>query len=289
MKKSIIATGAAASIAILSCASTVVNFEKGKVEVYDYDSFKVHVYYTNDALGDASYIIEGKDGLVTLEQPLFKDNVAEYDGYLKSLNKPVVSRITDFHLGGTGDHHTVSPEGMPDFMAGPIYSGMMAGFAQSFGDAIVELPELKSSEVPFNSTQNYAGVDFTFLPGPTNDFPGANILIGSKVFFAHWTPSKSHPSTLQVNSIAAVDAQIAASEASLQTGAELFIGGHGGAVSRADAEFRLDYFKNLKSLYEANDNAEDLAKALKAAYPDLPGDADALAAALYATTPGATM
>ncbi len=34
---------------------------KGNFEVYDFSNYKLHVYYTNDALGDASYIIEGKD------------------------------------------------------------------------------------------------------------------------------------------------------------------------------------------------------------------------------------
>lgn len=46
---------------------------KGNFEVYDFSNYKLHVYYTNDALGDTSYIIEGKDALVTMEQPLFKD------------------------------------------------------------------------------------------------------------------------------------------------------------------------------------------------------------------------
>ena len=40
---------------------------KGRFEVHDLDNYKLHVYYTNDALGDASYIIEGKDALVTME------------------------------------------------------------------------------------------------------------------------------------------------------------------------------------------------------------------------------
>ena len=62
---------------------------KGKFEVLDLKDFKLHVYYTNDALNDASYIVEGKNGLITLEQPLFKDNVAEFDAYVASLNKPV--------------------------------------------------------------------------------------------------------------------------------------------------------------------------------------------------------
>ena len=59
---------------------------KGKFEVLDLKDFKLHVYYTNDALNDASYIVEGKNGLITLEQPLFKDNVAEFDAYVASLD-----------------------------------------------------------------------------------------------------------------------------------------------------------------------------------------------------------
>ena len=47
---------------------------KGRFEVHDLGSFKLHVYYTNDALGDASYIIEDRDALVTMEHPLFNPN-----------------------------------------------------------------------------------------------------------------------------------------------------------------------------------------------------------------------
>ena len=39
---------------------------KGKFEVLDLKDFKLHVYYTNDALNDASYIVEGKNGLISL-------------------------------------------------------------------------------------------------------------------------------------------------------------------------------------------------------------------------------
>ena len=39
---------------------------KGRFEVHDLGNYRLHVYYTNDALGDASYIIEGKDALVTM-------------------------------------------------------------------------------------------------------------------------------------------------------------------------------------------------------------------------------
>ena len=104
---------------------TIMAQTKGRFETHELGSFTLHVYYTNDALGDASYIVEGRDALVTLEQPLFKDNVAEYDAYLAELGKPVARRITDYHVGGTGSHDVVMAEGMPAFTRGEVYGGMM--------------------------------------------------------------------------------------------------------------------------------------------------------------------
>ena len=103
---------------------------KGNFEVLDLGNFKLHVYNTNDALGDASYIIEGNDGVVTLEQPLFRDNVSEFNTYVTSLNKPVQKIITNYHVGGTGNHDIVMIEGMPEFVKGAIYGGMMQNFAK---------------------------------------------------------------------------------------------------------------------------------------------------------------
>ena len=149
---------------------------KGRFEVYDLGNCKLHVYYTNDALGDASYIIEGKDALVTMEQPLFKENVTEFDTYLSALEKPVEKRITDYHVGGTGNHDVVMAEGMPEFTKGEIYGGMMKGFAQAFGDAMTEMPTGEVSEVAFGTTQTWAGVTFEFRHGASSDFPASSIL-----------------------------------------------------------------------------------------------------------------
>lgn len=246
---------------------------KGRFEVHDLDNYKLHVYYTNDALGDASYIIEGKDALVTMEQPLFKDNVAEFDAYLSRLGKPVEKRITNYHVGGTGNQDVVMPQGMPEFTKGEIYGGMMKGFAQAFGDALTDMPTGKASEVAFGTTQTWAGVTFEFRQGATSDFPGASILIGGKAYYTHWTPAKAHASHLQISSPTAIDAEIAAAENSLASGAELFIGGHGGAAKRDAVEFKIAYLKKMKELHATNKTAQAFVDAMKQAYPSLPGEA----------------
>lgn len=259
-----------ALMSIVALSATAQN--KGKIEVYDFDNFRLHVYYTNDALGDASYIIEGKDALVTMEQPLFKDNIAEFNTYLESLNKPVNQRIADYHVGGTDDHEVVMAEGMPAFSKGEIYGGMMQNFAQIFGDAITDLPTGKTSEVHFGSTQVYAGVPFEFRHGASSDFPAASILIGKRVYYTHWAPAKAHISPLQVNSTAAIDAEIAEAERSLASGAELFIGGHGGAAHRDAVEFKIGYLKTLKALLAKTQTADELVAAMQKAYPNLPSE-----------------
>lgn len=276
--KKILLTLAVAGMAMGASAQ-----EKGRFEVHDLGNFKLHVYYTNDALGDASYIIEGRKALVTMEQPLFRDNVAEFDSYLSKLGKKVEKRITDYHVGGTGSHDVVMAEGMPEFTKGEIYGGMMAGFAQAFGDALTDMPTGKASEVAFGSTQTWAGVPFEFRHGASTDFPGASILIGGKVYYTHWTPAKAHVSHLQISSAAAIDAEIAEAEKSLKSGAELFIGGHGGAAKADAVQFKISYLNTVKKLLAENSTPEAFVEAMKKAYPGLPGEAglEDLANALY--------
>lgn len=264
-------------------ALTTMAQTKGRFEVHEIGNFKLHIYYTNDALGDASYIIEGKDALVTMEQPLFKDNVAEFDTYLSELGKPVEKRIADYHVGGTGSHEIVMAEGMPEFTKDKIYEGMMEEFKQTFGDAIVPMPTGKISEAAFGSTHTWAGITFEFRPGSTSDFPGASILIGQKVYYTHWAPAKAHISHLQISSPTAIDAEIKETEKSLASGADLFIGGHGEAVERNIVEFKIAYLKKMKETFAKNKSAQAFADAMKKAYSGLPGESELtdLAKALY--------
>lgn len=291
MKKSIILMAAAAILAV-GCKNnnnenqndTAMSTQKetvGQFQAYELDGFKLHVYNSNDVMFDASYIIEGRDGLVVMEYPLFKVNAAEFAEYIKSLGKPVVTDITDYHLGGSDQLPIVMPEGMPKFIEGPIYGGMMKGFAEQFGETMVDLPTQQATEVPFGSTQQYAGVDFRFDRGAASDFPGSMILIGSQVCYTHWTPYQMHMSPLQLGSKDAIDAELAATKAELATGAKYFIGGHGGLVEKPAVEARIAYLEKVKQLRAECKNAAAFADALAKAYPDMPGDIAPLAEALY--------
>ena len=255
----------------------------GRVEVYDLGDFKVHVYYTQDVMNDASYIIEGKDSVVTMEEPLFKVNVEEFNEYLAKTGKPVAKHITDYHVGGSGAAEIVMPKGMPEFVKGPVYGGMMKSFEEAFGDSMADLPTGKEAEVDFGTTEIYAGVPFEFRRGASSDFPAASIFIGGKVYYTHWTPAQAHMSHLQLSSREAVDAEIAEAETELNSGAVLFIGGHGGAVGKESVEFKIDYLNTIKRVLETARTADEFETQFTKAYPGLPGGEGLkdLAVALY--------
>ena len=236
-------------------AAEVEDSLTGAFTAYDMEGYKLHVYNSNDVMGDASYIIEGKDSLIVMEYPLFKVNAKEFADYIEKLGKPVEIDVTDYHLGGSDKLPLTMPEGMPAFIEGPVYGGMMKQFAEQFGDTMVELPTQKAAEVPFGQTQKWNGIDFRFEHGATSDFPGASIIIGGQVYYTHWTPAEAHISPLQI--------------------------GHGGLAEKAQVEFKIAYLEKVKELMAANKDAAAFTEALKAAYPELPGDADALAQALY--------
>lgn len=262
---------------------TAVITHAGKFTSYDYGTFKIHVYNSNDVMADTSFVVEGQKELVELEVPLFKENAAEFEAYVKKLGKPVVATITDYHEGSVCGSKLYVAEGMRKFLVGPIYGGMMGSFQKQWAGKIVSMPDVgKATEVKFGETVKIAGVDFKFEKGASSDFPAATILIGGKACLTHWVPAKSHPSFLQISSAAAVDAEIEAAKKSIASGAELFLGGHGGAAAKDAVEYKISYLETLKKLTAESKDAETLAGKIGEAFPDLPGAAniDALAKAI---------
>ncbi len=102
------------------------------------------------------------------------------------------------------------------------------------------------------------------------------------VYYTHWTPAEAHVSPLQVGSVAAVEAELAEAKEALASGCKYFIGGHGGLAEKKQVEFKIAYLETVQRLLAENADAEGFLAALNAAYPELPGDAAALANALYA-------
>lgn len=270
------------TLAVAAMAALAVSAQSS-FKTYTGDGFTMHVYNSDDVMADASYIVETKDGLVTLEEPLFKSSVKEFNDYITKLGKLVTARIVDYHEGGTGANAIIQPEGMPKFMHEGAYDAMMKGFQKSFGDKMVDLPTGKASEVKFGETKTINGVKYLFVNGPENDFPAAGILIGKTFYLSHWAPGKAHMNSLQLANREAVAQAIEGLKVAKSYNAKYYLGSHGGIATPEDLNFRIGYLSKIEQLLNENKDAASFVKALKAAYPNLPGEEglDALAANFY--------
>lgn len=261
---------------------------QSKFEVKDFGNFKLHSYVTADPLGDMSYIIEGQQSVVVLEPAAFLDNIKEFGDYLTKLNKPVEKVIANYHAVGFSAHdHSkfVMIEGMPQFVQGDVYKGMMGNFAPGFGDKMDISEFVPTATVGKNEAVNWAGVDFKFSPGASSDFPAASVLIGGKVYYTHFTPAaNAHMGALQLTSREAIDAQLAELQKAKASGATTFIGGHGGATADINAvNFQIDYLKKVKETRDQIRTGDEFVLVMQMSYPGIAGEDNltAIAANLY--------
>lgn len=192
--------------------------------------------------------------------------------YILKLGKPVEKVIANYHAAGFSAYESskyVMVEGMPEFVKGDIYGGMVKGFASNFGNTIDIDGIIPTATVTKNGKEKMAGIVFEFTPGAASDFPAASILIGGKVYYLHFTPvAGMHMGPLQITGRTAVDAYLSELEKAKASKAELFIGGHGiAAADVAAVDFQISYLKKIKELMTVHKNAEDFISAMKTAYP----------------------
>ena len=261
---------------LLSVISLTAGAQKinGKMEVFDLDNCRLHVYMSQEAMGDVSTVIEGGKGLVILEQPSSVNSIKEFNDYVKKLGKPVVKVIADYHTGGLAEYPDdiiVMVEGMPEFEKGDIYGGMLKNFANIFGEAMDLRPHGKVATVPVNSEHTWAGVDFIFSQGAESDFPASSILIDGKAYYTHFAPAKAHFGTLQIPNREAINAVLKELEHARSTGSTVFLGSHGAPAGIEEVDFQINYLKKMKELLAGCSDADSFEKALTDAYPGLPG------------------
>ena len=104
MKRSLLVTLAAACAAALPAAALAdVPLGAGKVVVKKYPGgVTVHAFMTQDAMNDVASLIETRRGLVAVEAPAFRSDIAAWKGYIRSLRKPVRAVLLSNHPSNGG-------------------------------------------------------------------------------------------------------------------------------------------------------------------------------------------
>jgi len=247
---------------------------QGKIEVYKYEGITLHSYTSYEEMGDVSFIIEGREGLVVLEQPSFFNSIKEFNTYLATLNKRVVKVIASYHSGGLKEWDptlVVMIKGMPEFEKGEMVQNMMKGFNERFGGKMDTRPHSNTNVIASDSKQSWGGVNFQFIPAPpTSAFPAADIIIASKIFYMHSAPEISH--IRRIRDKEAINQQLAYYKTVKDSGCELIVGSHGFAVRMDDIDFQINYLERMKQILQVVRNKEDFVKEMKDSFYGLKGE-----------------
>lgn len=276
------------SLLLVISLAVLTTYAQGKFEVKSFGNFTLHAYVTADPLGDMSYIIEGRKSLVVLEPAAFFDNIKEFNKYLQGLGKPVEKVIANYHAAGfSGFDHSkfVMIEGMPEFIKGDVYSGMMANFAAGFGDKMDISEFVPTVTIPVNAEKKWADIEFAFSPGASTDFPAASVLIGGEVYYMHFTPvANVHMGAIQISNRDAVTATLSQLEKAKASGATTFIGGHGDGIADMNAvDFQIAYLKKIKETISSIKTGDEFILVMQMTYKNMAGEENltALATNLY--------
>ena len=270
MKRSLLVTLAAACAAALPAAALAdVPLGAGKVVVKKYPGgVTVHAFMTQDAMNDVASLIETRRGLVAVEAPAFRSDIAAWKGYIRSLRKPVRAVLLSNHPsngGWYGNAPVYSTASAKAAMASGSTRAIVEGVKRGFGDKFESELATVDRILPIGRTR-FDGVAYDIR----QDGDGyAVVLPAQKIAFRHMLGGDSHSI---IGSPAQADSMISQLSRYRREGIRAVYSTHH-APEGADAiRQKISYLRTLKDVAARSAGKEEFVAAMKAKYPRLQGD-----------------
>lgn len=244
---------------------TVINLEKGEMNVYDFGGIKLHAYKTNDFIDDEVFVVEKNGKAVIIESPCFYDNNKELQEYLKNID--VSGMLIAYHGAGA------------DFLPGiPKYATQNA----------VEFSENGGGKALINNFANAFGEIFdSSVHNITNIIEEGKITIGGIDFIIKKTVDAFDIEIPEINAVYThmlghdchsivagtehADAIIAQLKEYIEKGCELILTSHYTPEDLKDAQTKIDYLENLKAIAAVTRNANEFKAEVGRQYPQYSG------------------
>lgn len=275
--KMVIASILMVAMLLVSCATTNVSTTtvsetsagNTSVTVYDNGSEKLHVLYSNDALGDVSFIVEGQDELVGIELPAFTEGLEEWASYVEALGKPMNNIFIADHATGksyTEGMNVLGTEGSAESIVSGATFATTDGLYQTFGSDFHGGDELVlvTETVPFGKIE-VAGIEFEIIDrGYTYDI----VIPGFDAVYTHMLGKFTHSI---ITGEAYLDEYLAVLDEYEEGGYEMILSAHSGVEGQDAVAEKISYVETLKKLYEENSTADAFLEAVNEAYPEYAG------------------
>lgn len=245
---------------------TTVKLEKGEMNVYDFGGVKLHAYKTNDFIDDEVFVIEKNGKAVVIESPCFFDNCKELSEYLKNLD--VEGIFVAYHGAGASflsDVPKYATANAKEYSENGDGKALIDNFTNAFGEAfdssvhkitnVIGEGKITLAEIDFIIKQTSEAFDI--------EIPEIN---------AVYTHMLGHDCHSIVAGAGHADAIIAQLNDYIKKGYDLILTSHYTPEDLKDAETKIAYLENLKSIAAKCKNADEFKAEVKNNYSDYSGD-----------------
>ena len=139
------------------------------------------------------------------------------------------------------------------------------------------------TEVKAGGNVSKGGMKFIFTEGTDAIDNQAALIIGGKIYYSRYAPTREHLSADRLNSREAVNAEFEAAQKAFSKKCLYYLGQYGDYSNQAAQGFVLNYLRNVKKNMEKCSSAEEFVAAMSKAYPKLKGEENltAVAAKLF--------
>lgn len=249
--------------------TSTVKLASGSVTVYHYGDVNLHVYNSEDTLGDVAYIVEGKDALVGIELPSFTAGLDAWKGYVQSLGKPMNDIFLDAHVTGASyvsGMNIYGTQAAKDAIASGSTLATTAGLYQTFGSDFHGGEDMAQINTVVSGKVTVGGIEFNVIDrGDTYDLEIPSI----NVVYTHMLGKTVHsimPST------AAMDAMLDTLHDYQNKGYAMVLSGHSTPEGQDAVSEKIAYVQKAKELAASCTTADEFKTAMKEAFPNYAGD-----------------
>lgn len=244
---------------------TTVNLGKGEMNIYDFGSVKLHAYKTNDFLSDEVFIVEKNGKAVIIESPCFCDNNRELADYLKDVE--VEGMFVAYHGAGAEflpDVPKYSTQNAVEYTLNGDGKALIDNFKNAFGE-IFDSSVHKITNVIEEGSVTIGDIDFVIK----KTAEAFNIEIPE--INAVYTHMLGHDCHSIVAGAIHADGIIAELKSYISEGYDLILTSHYTPEDLKDAQTKIDYIENLKTIAENCADAESFKAEVEKQYPEYSG------------------
>ena len=242
-----------------------VKLAKGEMNIYDFGKIKLHAYKTNDFIDDEVFIIEKKGKSVIIESPCFFDNNQELTEYLK--NTEITGMLIAYHGAGATFLPNVpkfATQNAKDYSTVGGGKALIDNFTGAFGK-IFDNSVHTITDIIDEGKITIGGIDFIIKK--TNEAYDIEIPEINAVY----THMLGHDCHSIVAGASHADSMIEELNCYINKGYDLILTSHYTPEDLKDAGTKIDYLRNLKTIADKCNNADEFKTEVQNQYPQYSG------------------